>query len=52
MLEPEGTVEIKYRQQQIIKTIHRCDPQCGQMANELNKLKDSKDEEKKAELEV
>ena len=35
VLEPEGTVEIRFRQKDLIKTMHRCDVQCKQLLSEL-----------------
>ncbi|KAH8862498.1 Acetyl-CoA carboxylase [Schistosoma japonicum] len=38
VLEPEGTVEIKYRQQDLINTINRLDDSCKLLSKELNRL--------------
>ncbi|KAK4475691.1 hypothetical protein MN116_000638, partial [Schistosoma mekongi] len=38
VLEPEGTVEIKYRQQDLINTINRLDNSCKLLSKELNHL--------------
>ena len=35
VLEPEGTVEIKYRTKDVIRTIHRLDPQCRELASNI-----------------
>ncbi|UJR23581.1 hypothetical protein I4U23_026570 [Adineta vaga] len=36
VLEPEGTVEIKYRRKDLIKTIHRLDPICRELITNIN----------------
>ena len=51
VLEPEGTVEIKYRTKDILKTIHRCDRQCIDILKQLRELGDS-DKERQRQLEV
>lgn len=38
VLEPEGTVEIKYRQKDLIDTINRLDDSCKLLLKELNHL--------------
>lgn len=38
MLEPEGTVEIKYRHRDLIKTMHRLDPICKELKEKLKQL--------------
>ena len=38
MLEPEGTVEIKFRQRDLIKVIQRVDVKCKLLAKELREL--------------
>lgn len=35
VLEPEGTVEIRFRQKDLIKTMLRCDPECKRMNSKL-----------------
>ena len=35
ILEPEGTVEIKYRQKDLSKTMQRLDSQCKQLKQKL-----------------
>jgi len=35
VLEPEGTVEIKYRTKDLIRTIHRLDPKCQELVKEI-----------------
>ncbi len=47
VLEPEGTVEIKYRLKDILKTIHRCDPECLAL---LEKLQRAESEKKREEI--
>ena len=41
VLEPEGTVEIKFRKPDLIKTILRLDQQCRQWKQELDQIKKS-----------
>jgi len=36
VLEPEGTVEIKYRTKDLIRTIHRLDPICRELVKEIS----------------
>ena len=36
VLEPEGTVEIRFRQKDLIKTMHRCDNGCKQLLSEFH----------------
>lgn len=31
VLEPEGTVEIRFRQKDLIKAMHRCDAECKRL---------------------
>lgn len=38
VLEPEGTVEIKFRQQDLISTINRLDDSCRLLIKEINNL--------------
>ncbi|CAL8090474.1 unnamed protein product [Calicophoron daubneyi] len=38
VLEPEGTVEIKYRKADLIKTMLRLDDQCRRLVEEINRL--------------
>lgn len=35
ILEPEGMVEIKYRKPALVQTIHRLDPKCKELMEEL-----------------
>lgn len=35
VLEPEGTVEIRFRQKDLIKTMLRCDPECKRLNSKL-----------------
>jgi len=46
VLEPEGTVEIKYRKRDLLKTMRRVDPEYRRMADRANSS-DSTEEEKK-----
>ena len=46
-MEPEGTVEIKYRQRDLLKTVHRCDSEC---ANLLHQLQAAQSDTEKEEL--
>lgn len=39
VLEPEGTVEIKYRAKDLIKTMHRLDPTCRELKDKIKTLK-------------
>ena len=39
VLEPEGTVEIKYRGKDLMRTIHRLDPVCRELVKEINLCK-------------
>ncbi|CAF0748849.1 unnamed protein product [Brachionus calyciflorus] len=41
VLEPEGTVEIKYRARDLIKTMHRIDPVCKEIKDKIKNLKNS-----------
>uniref|UniRef100_A0A5S6QG58 Acetyl-CoA carboxylase n=1 Tax=Trichuris muris TaxID=70415 RepID=A0A5S6QG58_TRIMR len=50
VLEPEGTVEIKYRSRDLIDTINRCDPVCLNIQERLHKLEQSGDAEARAKL--
>lgn len=36
VLEPEGTVEIRFRQKDLIKTMLRCDPECKRLSKLMN----------------
>ena len=36
VLEPEGTVEIKFRQRDLVKTMHRLDPKCLRLKEQLS----------------
>lgn len=36
VLEPEGTVDVKYRRRHLIKTMHRLDPKLQELDEELN----------------
>ncbi|KER22342.1 hypothetical protein T265_09541 [Opisthorchis viverrini] len=38
VLEPEGTVEIKYRRADMIKTMHRLDGRCRRLLEEIDRL--------------
>jgi acetyl-CoA carboxylase / biotin carboxylase 1 len=38
VLEPEGTVEIKYRIKDLIKTMHRLDPKCKELIQKIKEL--------------
>ena len=38
VLEPEGTVEIKYRARDLIKTMHRIDPICMDLKEKIKQL--------------
>ncbi|KRZ71331.1 Acetyl-CoA carboxylase, partial [Trichinella papuae] len=49
VLEPEGTVEIKYREKDLRKTIKRCDPICQSLLVELKG--DNVSDELRSELE-
>ncbi|XP_077530099.1 acetyl-CoA carboxylase isoform X3 [Haemaphysalis longicornis] len=48
VLEPEGTVEIRFRQKDLLKTMHRVDARCREILSQLGTV----DPEKKAELEA
>ncbi|XP_059611586.1 acetyl-CoA carboxylase [Phlebotomus argentipes] len=50
VLEPEGIVEVKFREKDLIKTIHRVDPVTLDLKKEIASLGDNK--EKVQELEV
>lgn len=49
VLEPEGTVEIKFRKKDMISAMYRLDPECQRM---LKQLKSSASEEVKNQLEL
>ena len=49
MLEPEGTVEIKFKTKDLIKSMRRLDVELRQMLNELNQPETAG--ERRAELE-
>lgn len=36
ILEPEGTVEIRFRKKDLVKTMHRLDPVCKDILSQLN----------------
>ena len=38
VLEPEGTVEIKYRVKDLVKTMHRLDPKCKELKDNIKLL--------------
>ena len=38
VLEPEGTVEIKYRERDLVKTMHRLDPVCLELKEKIKKV--------------
>jgi acetyl-CoA carboxylase/biotin carboxylase 1 len=40
VLEPEGTVEIRFRSKDLVRTMHRCDITCKKMAGELSTTTD------------
>ncbi|XP_054153729.1 acetyl-CoA carboxylase-like isoform X3 [Oppia nitens] len=48
VLEPEGTVEIRFRQKDLIKTMHRCDNGCKDLLIKINES-NSADEKKRLE---
>ena len=54
VLEPEGTVEIKYRNKDLIKTMHRIDSKCIELKEKLkkNQLTLTKEELKNIEIEL
>lgn len=52
MLEPEGTVEIKFRKRDLQKTMRRIDATCKQLVEKLNNPQLTPDEYKKLELEI
>lgn len=35
-MEPEGTVEIRFRKKDLVKTMHRIDPVCKDILNQLS----------------
>lgn len=37
VLEPEGTVEIRFRQKDLIKAMHRCDDECKRLLKSMQK---------------
>ena len=51
VLEPEGTVEIRFRAKDLVKTMHRCDEQCKKMVGELSGITDP-DTRRKAEQQL
>lgn len=52
VLEPEGTVEIKYRRRDQQKTMWRIDPLCRQIVEKLNNPQISEDEHKELALDL
>lgn len=52
VLEAEGTVEIKYRQRDLQKTMWRIDPKCKQLVEQLNNPQISEEENKKLAAEL
>lgn len=36
VLEPEGTVEIRFRQKDLVKAMSRCDPECKRLSSMSN----------------
>ena len=51
-MEPEGTVEIKFRKRDLQKTMRRIDPTCKQLVEKLNNPLLSPDEHKALEVEL
>ncbi|KAI1309415.1 Acetyl-CoA carboxylase [Halotydeus destructor] len=41
VLEPEGTVEIRFRQKDLVKAMHRCDDVCKRLSKELSSTSDA-----------
>ena len=52
MLEPEGTVEIKYRYKDLSKTMHRLDPVCADVSRRAMAADISHDERSALEHEL
>lgn len=38
VLEPQGTVEIRFRQKDLIKAMHRCDNECKRLASKFSSI--------------
>ena len=51
-MEPEGTVEIKFRKRDLQKTMRRVDPTCRQLVEKLNNPEMLGEEQKKLEAEL
>ncbi|CAG2180625.1 unnamed protein product [Oppiella nova] len=51
VLEPEGTVEIRFRAKDLVKTMHRCDNGCKDLLKQINET-NSADEKKRLEREL
>lgn len=45
VLEPEGVVEIRFREKDLIKSMERCDTQYAELCKQFADLKDSNPEE-------
>ncbi|KAJ6219257.1 hypothetical protein RDWZM_005069 [Blomia tropicalis] len=43
VLEPEGTVEIRFRQKDLIKTMQRCDSECKRLMKRINEAQTTDD---------
>ncbi|KRZ57740.1 Acetyl-CoA carboxylase [Trichinella nativa] len=52
VLEPEGIVEIKYREKDLLATIERCDPICQSLLVQLQTAADDNSDELRGELEA
>jgi len=51
VLEPEGTVEIRFRQKDLVKAMHRCDDECKKLVKNMQEAT-SIDEKKAIENEL
>ncbi|XP_029649542.1 acetyl-CoA carboxylase-like isoform X2 [Octopus sinensis] len=52
VLEPQGTVEIKFRRKDLVKAIRRIDPQCAKLVEQLNCPTLTKEEKNHLELDL
>ncbi len=52
VLEPEGTVEIKYRTKDIVKTMARLDKMYGDLQSKIKSQSNSPDEQKEVEVKL
>lgn len=52
ILEPEGTVEIRFRKKDLVKAMHRIDVVCKDILNQLSSTQISSDQKKNLEKQL